>query len=292
MMCCAAPCCALQVLVDLGLLTQAELEAAIVSEFNPIQVGFKGGAKPLTINNVLNIGVCPKTLIATMRAKFEVLGGVIYEHTAFKSGVVGSDGVVVNLMNAAGAPADVGDTNRPNAMQHQEQQPTQPLHSPFGKVAGAAAAAGSLVHHSNGNGKHTSSSSCSSTGSSSRYERWVMASAGSDVATDNGSNGLLNGHSAHGLEPGPQHNSSRNGNGRGRQTVQQQTHHQVPAAAAAAVQGGSRKAPSKLTCRLLLDCMGELRACCGGGGQPGNKGNLAVHHVSGKPVTCLMLELQ
>ena len=37
------------------------------------------------------------------RAKFEVLGGVIYEHTAFKSGVVGTDGVVVSLMNAAGA---------------------------------------------------------------------------------------------------------------------------------------------------------------------------------------------
>lgn len=69
----------MQVLVELGLLTQAELEAAIVSEFNPIRVGFKGGAEPLTIDNVLNIGVCPKTLIATMRAKFEVLGGVIYE---------------------------------------------------------------------------------------------------------------------------------------------------------------------------------------------------------------------
>ncbi len=33
----------LQTLVDLGLLTEAELEAAIVTEFNPIRVGFKGG---------------------------------------------------------------------------------------------------------------------------------------------------------------------------------------------------------------------------------------------------------
>lgn len=32
-----------QVLTELGLLTPAELESSIVSEFNPIRVGFHGG---------------------------------------------------------------------------------------------------------------------------------------------------------------------------------------------------------------------------------------------------------
>lgn len=63
---CCAVCVVLQVLVDLGLLTQPELEGAIVSEFNPIRVDFKGSPQPLTVDNVLNIGVCPKTLIAAM----------------------------------------------------------------------------------------------------------------------------------------------------------------------------------------------------------------------------------
>jgi hypothetical protein len=256
-------CRAVQVLVDMGLLTQEELEAAIISEFNPIRVGFKGAAEPLTINNVLNIGVCPKTLIATMRAKFEVLGGVIYEHTAFKSGVVGTDGVVVSLMNAAGAPADVGDTNRPNAMQH--EQPVH-LHSPFGRVAGAgsgaaavaaAAAAAAAVHHSNDDEaqQHHSSSN------SSRYDRWVAAAAAGSEAigltagsshgsSSDSSHARANGRVADTMHVHGQHSSSNGGTGHAEQSR--------AAAAAASGQAGGRRAPGKLTCRLLLDCMGEF----------------------------------
>jgi hypothetical protein len=254
-------CRAVQVLVDMGLLTQEELEAAIISEFNPIRVGFKGAAEPLTINNVLNIGVCPKTLIATMRAKFEVLGGVIYEHTAFKSGVVGTDGVVVSLMNAAGTPADVGDTNRPNAMQH--EQPVH-LHSPFGRVAGAgsgaaavAAAAAAAVHHSNDDEaqQHHSSSN------SSRYDRWVAAAAAgsedigltagsSHGSSSDSSHARANGRVADTMHVHGQHSSSNGGTGHAEQSR--------AAAAAASGQAGGRRAPGKLTCRLLLDCMGEF----------------------------------
>lgn len=108
-------------LVDLGLLTQSELEATIVTEFNPIRCGFKGG-DPLWVNDCLNIGVNPKTLIATLRAKFQALGGVIYEHTEFKSAVVCHDGVAATVVAASHAPAGVGDTNRPNALAQQQRQ--------------------------------------------------------------------------------------------------------------------------------------------------------------------------
>jgi len=276
----------------MGLLTPAELKSAIVSEFNPISVGFKGGSEPLSINNVLNIGVCPKTLIATLRARFEVLGGAIYEHTAFKSAVVGSDGVIVSLVNAAGAPADVGDTNRPNALQ-QEQEVH--LNSPFGRVAGMGPVA-SLHHSSNSSSQHlhttaTSSSSSSSNGvhashshmsahehySGSRYDRWVAAaeaaagssngSNGAELAAS-GSNGSSTRHNGRSLpssaSEGPaqasQHSSSSSSGGGGSAHTALQSAGRPgdrTAAEPTPAQGGSRRAKSKLTCRLLLDCMGR-----------------------------------
>uniref|UniRef100_A0A383W650 Uncharacterized protein n=1 Tax=Tetradesmus obliquus TaxID=3088 RepID=A0A383W650_TETOB len=162
-----------QVLVNMGLLSQAELDAAIVSDFNPVRVGFKGG-DPLWVQDCLNIGVSPKSLIASLRRRFEAAGGIIYEQTAFKSAVICPDGVVATLVNAADAPAGVGDTNRPNALTKQQQQQQQQQ----GKDSAGHAAAGS-------------SSSSSSSG------------------------------------------------------------------AAAAAAGSRRRAPSKLSCRLLLDCMGH-----------------------------------
>ncbi|KAF6255437.1 hypothetical protein COO60DRAFT_211816 [Scenedesmus sp. NREL 46B-D3] len=129
-----------QVLVDMGLLSQAELEAAIVSDFNPVRVGFKGG-RPLWVQDCLNIGVSPRALIASLRRRFEASGGVIYEQTAFKSAVICPDGVVASLAGAAGAPAGVGDTNRPNALTKQQQQQAkqQEGEASTGHEAGGAA---------------------------------------------------------------------------------------------------------------------------------------------------------
>lgn len=182
------------------------------------------------------------------------------QNTAFRSGVVGTDGVVVSLMNAAGAPAGVGDTNRPNAMQ--QERPVQ-LHSPFGRVHGkdaAAAAAGrtgsnAVSQAAAVNGAGRSSSHNGSNGGSSRFDRWVAAGSSSNGA---GSHATATGGSSH------SHVASSSQHGLGRETEQypeqQQRHQRMPAVSAAAAAdqaGSSRKAPSKLTCRLLLDCMGE-----------------------------------
>lgn len=161
-------------------MTQAELDATIVTEFNPIRCGFKGG-DPLWVNDCLNIGVDPKQLIAILRSKFEALGGVIHEHTAFKSAVVCTDGVAVTVAAAAGAPADVGDTNRPNAVQPQQGSADMQQHS--------------------------------------------------------------------------------NGDGNGSQAVGQQNRQSGGGGIYAKLEG-AKKGPQQMSCRLLLDCMGELCLAC------------------------------
>jgi hypothetical protein len=125
-----------------------------------LPAGFRGLPESMWVKDCLNLGVCPKTLIAHLRAKFEVLGGVVYEHTAFKSAVVCPDGVLVTVMAAAELPADLGDVNRPNALlkkqqqqQHDErpnvqqspQQQQQQQHAPLAHAVAAAAASNVTV---------------------------------------------------------------------------------------------------------------------------------------------------
>lgn len=103
-------------LVDLGLITEAEAEAAVVSEFNPIRSGFYGADDDIWKRDILNLGVCPKRLIGTLRRKFLEHGGRILEQTVFQSADVFQDGVRLNLAAARGANAALtpGDASRPN----------------------------------------------------------------------------------------------------------------------------------------------------------------------------------
>lgn len=76
-----------QVLEELGLLSHEALRSAVVSEFNPIRVGFLGG-QDMWVRDVLNLGVQPRRLLEAVRARFLEAGGVIHENTAFKGAVV------------------------------------------------------------------------------------------------------------------------------------------------------------------------------------------------------------
>ena len=49
----------LQNVVKRGLITASEIEQAVVTEFNPTRIGFKG-SKDIWVNDVLNIGVSPR----------------------------------------------------------------------------------------------------------------------------------------------------------------------------------------------------------------------------------------
>ncbi|GAX85016.1 hypothetical protein CEUSTIGMA_g12437.t1 [Chlamydomonas eustigma] len=102
----------LKALMHVGLLSEAELEAAIASEFNPIRVGFKGGPE-LWVEDCLNLGVSPKKLLESVKNKFLEAGGQLLEGIDFKGAEVYADGVALKL-GAAGT-LSVSDANRPNA---------------------------------------------------------------------------------------------------------------------------------------------------------------------------------
>ncbi|MGB8700819.1 MAG: FAD-binding oxidoreductase [Thermosynechococcaceae cyanobacterium] len=84
----------LQVLVDLELLSPAQLEQAIASEFNPNRIAFHGGPT-FWVRDVLNVGVDPVYLLDCLKHCFLDLGGILLEHTAFERATVHPDGVCV-----------------------------------------------------------------------------------------------------------------------------------------------------------------------------------------------------
>ena len=84
----------LEVFLHLNLLSAAELEQAIATEYNPARVSFLGGTE-VWVKDVLNIGVDPVYLLETIKQRFLVAGGQLFEHTSFAGAVVHPDGVTV-----------------------------------------------------------------------------------------------------------------------------------------------------------------------------------------------------
>ncbi|MEH2284338.1 MAG: FAD-binding oxidoreductase [Nostoc sp.] len=85
----------LDVFVELNLLTEEELESAIATQYNPARVSFAGGTE-VWVEDVLNIGVDPVYLLATLKTRFLATGGKLLENTPFTEAVVHPDGVIVN----------------------------------------------------------------------------------------------------------------------------------------------------------------------------------------------------
>ncbi|MEM9804213.1 MAG: FAD-binding oxidoreductase, partial [Cyanobacteria bacterium P01_D01_bin.56] len=85
----------LRTFVELGLLSEAELERAIATEYNPARIRFDGG-DDLWVEDVLNIGVDPVYLLETLKQVFLAAGGELMEHTPFSSACVAPNGVLVN----------------------------------------------------------------------------------------------------------------------------------------------------------------------------------------------------
>jgi len=98
----------MKILIEMGLLTVEEVEEAIVSEFNPVRVSFKG-MDDIHISDILNCGVSPKWLLEKARTRFvEELGGTLLEEHLFEKAVVGHNGVQVNLRVQSGASGSLG----------------------------------------------------------------------------------------------------------------------------------------------------------------------------------------
>lgn len=60
--------------MELGLLSAAELEEVLVTEFNPVRMGFEGSTEIITCN-VLNCGVLPSHMVELVKQKFQEAGG-------------------------------------------------------------------------------------------------------------------------------------------------------------------------------------------------------------------------
>jgi lycopene cyclase CruP len=84
----------LSTFVELDLFTEAELEQAIATEYNPARISFSGGSD-VWVRDVLNIGVDPVFLLETLKSRFLASGGQLFEHTPFESATVHPNGVLV-----------------------------------------------------------------------------------------------------------------------------------------------------------------------------------------------------
>lgn len=86
----------LSVLVELELLCEAELAIAIATEYNPARIAFPN-TSDIWVRDVLNIGVDPVYLLATLKAKFLEHGGKLLEFTSCDRVTIHPNGVVINV---------------------------------------------------------------------------------------------------------------------------------------------------------------------------------------------------
>ncbi|MGA1622971.1 MAG: FAD-binding oxidoreductase, partial [Synechocystis sp.] len=88
----------LQTFLDLGLLTQTELETAIATEYNPARIAFKDGIE-LWVKDVLNVGVDPVYLLETLKQKFLQAGGMLWGNSAVQMATIHPDGVKIHCVD-------------------------------------------------------------------------------------------------------------------------------------------------------------------------------------------------
>ena len=84
----------LEVFLELNLLSAAELEQVIATQYNPARISFLDGPE-LWVRDVLNIGIDPVSLLETLKLRFLAAGGCLFESTPFEGAVVHPDGVMV-----------------------------------------------------------------------------------------------------------------------------------------------------------------------------------------------------
>ncbi len=85
----------LRVLVELELLSEAELELAIATEYNPARIAFPN-TPDIWVRDVLNIGVDPVYLLDTLKAKFLERGGKLLEFTPCDRVTIHPNGVTIS----------------------------------------------------------------------------------------------------------------------------------------------------------------------------------------------------
>lgn len=88
----------LDAFLELNLLTAAEIEKAIATEYNPARISF-ANTPDIWVRGVLNIGIDPVYLLETLKQRFLESGGKLFENTPFKTATIHPDGVAVESEN-------------------------------------------------------------------------------------------------------------------------------------------------------------------------------------------------
>ncbi|MGB3262522.1 MAG: FAD-dependent oxidoreductase [Microcoleus sp.] len=84
----------LDAFLELNLLTAAEIDKAIATEYNPARISF-ANTPDIWVRDVLNIGIDPVYLLETLKQKFLQAGGKLFENTPFKTATIHPNGVAV-----------------------------------------------------------------------------------------------------------------------------------------------------------------------------------------------------
>ncbi|XP_068656029.1 uncharacterized protein [Aristolochia californica] len=88
----------LQELVEVGVLSESDIQEAISVKFNPNRCGFEGKGD-IWVKDILNLGVSPAKLIEVMKRRFISFGGVIIEGFSMSNIKVYDDTAVLQLSN-------------------------------------------------------------------------------------------------------------------------------------------------------------------------------------------------
>ncbi|XP_066331376.1 uncharacterized protein [Miscanthus floridulus] len=83
-------------IVEIGILSEADLEQIISSDFNPNRCGFEDKGE-IWVENILNLGVSPAKLVENMKERFVSSGGAIFEGKSLSSIYVYDDLAVLKL---------------------------------------------------------------------------------------------------------------------------------------------------------------------------------------------------
>ncbi|KAG8364574.1 hypothetical protein BUALT_Bualt18G0011500 [Buddleja alternifolia] len=83
-------------LVEVGVLTEDDIDYVTAASFNPNRCGFEGKGD-IWVSDILNLGVSPAKLIEVMRKRFTSLGGVIFESCSVSQITVYEDAAVLQL---------------------------------------------------------------------------------------------------------------------------------------------------------------------------------------------------
>jgi lycopene cyclase CruP len=84
----------LDAFLELNLLSVAEIEKAIATEYNPARISFPD-TPDIWVRDVLNIGVDPVYLLETLKQNFLKAGGKLFENAPFQTATIHPNGVAV-----------------------------------------------------------------------------------------------------------------------------------------------------------------------------------------------------